>query len=367
MQIDRLELDRFRNYTHVRADFDPQCNVIFGENAQGKTNLLEALVYLSCGKSPRARADREMIGFDAPAAWMEAHVEARDREFRVRAELFRGRRRHLTINKVPVKRGGDLSTVYQTVFFCPEDLDLIRAGASARRRFLDQALCQLRPRYDEALSAYRRCHEQKTRILRDSDQRPDLLCTLPEFNEQMVRSGAVLIHYRAQFIQRLGEYAAASHSKCSGGRETLEVQYQTVSTVENPFAPVSEIADRLRQHMARHQEAEQASRLCLSGPHKDDLRVCLNGRDARVYASQGQVRTAALSLKLSEREIYRNVTGEYPILLLDDVLSELDPRRQEFVLNRIAGGQVFITCCEDDRLSALLGGKVLHIAHGELV
>ena len=366
MRIDRLELDSFRNYDRQAVDFDGRCNVIFGENAQGKTNLLEALVYLSCGKSPRARTDREMIRFDAPAASLCAQVFARERDFKVKAELFRDRRRKLSVNQVPAKNSGALSEVYNTVFFCPEDLFLIREGAAARRKFMDTALCQLRPRYAAALAEYNRTYDHKTRILRDSEERPDLLATLPDFNERLVRFGAVLIHYRQQFAARLNEYAAIHHLECSGGKERLEIQYQTVSSVTDPAADVAVLTEQLREHMESHQAAERASRLCLSGPHKDDLLVTIDGREAKQYASQGQTRTAALALKLAEREIYKNATGEYPVLLLDDVLSELDPKRQEFVLNRINGGQVFITCCEDDRLPQLLGGRVFHVEHGAI-
>ena len=367
MRIDRLELDSFRNYGRQAVDFDARCNVIFGENAQGKTNLLEALVYLSCGKSPRARTDKEMIRFDASSARMCAKVFARERDFKVQVDLYRDRRRKMFINQVPAKNNAELSQVYNTVFFCPDDLYLIREGAAARRKFMDMALCQLRPRYAAALVEYHRSYDHKTRILRDSEERPDLLATLPDFNEQLVRFGAVLVHYRHQFAVRLNEYAAANHLECSGGKERLDIQYHTVSSVTDPSAEIAVLTEQLRQHMEAHQAAERASRLCLSGPHKDDLVVTIDGRDAKQFASQGQTRTAALSMKLAEREIYKNVTGEYPVLLLDDVLSELDPRRQEFVLNRIAGGQVFITCCEDDRLPQMLGGKVLHVHDGALV
>ena len=199
MRIDSLELEDFRNYARQRVELDPDCNVIFGENAQGKTNLLEAVVYLSRGKSPRARTDREMIRFDAPAARMEAEVFSREREFRVRVELYRDRRRKMSVNQVSAKSGAALSDVYQTVFFCPEDLFLIREGAAARRRFCDNALCQLRPRYAAALAEYHRAYDHKTRILRDAEEHPGLLDALPEFNEQLIRFGAVLIHYRQQF------------------------------------------------------------------------------------------------------------------------------------------------------------------------
>lgn len=367
MRIDGLALENFRNYDHAALSFDQRCNVIFGANAQGKTNLLEALVYLSCGKSPRARSDKEMIRFDAPATRLQAQVRARERDFRVEAELYRDKRRRLSVNKVAAKNTSALSEVYHTVFFCPDDLYLIREGASERRRFMDNALCQLRPRYAAALAAYNKAYEHKTRILRDAEERPDLLDILPDFNEQMVRFGAVLVHYRHQFSVKLEEYAALHHRECSGGKEELSIRYRSVSSVTDTGADVGTITEQLRDHMASHQLAERSSRLCLSGPHKDDLEVGINGRSAKMYASQGQTRTAALCMKLAEREIYKNACGEYPVLLLDDVLSELDPRRQEFVLNRIAGGQVFLTCCEDDRLTELLGGKVFHVQGGRII
>lgn len=367
MEVRELTLQRFRNYLHETVVFDPSCNVIYGENAQGKTNLLEAILYLSCGKSNRTRADREMIQFEAQDARLNAVVFSRDREFHIEADLYRGRKRKLSVNQVPCKTASELSSVYNTVFFCPDDLFLIREGAAARRRFLDGCLCQLRPRYAAALMAYNRVLEHKTRILRDSEERPDLLSVLPEMNEQIAQFGAVLIHYRGQICERLAEYAGAAHRECSGGSEALGLRYQTVSTVVNPFVEETELADRLREHLRTHAAAERAARLCLSGPHKDDLEVTIGGRSAKQFSSQGQTRTAALSLKLAEREIFRNVTGEYPVLLLDDVLSELDPRRQEFVLNRIAGGQVLITCCEEDRMEQLLGGKTFHIHGGRLV
>ena len=344
MRIDGLSLDFFRNYVHLDATFDPNINVIYGDNAQGKTNLLEAVAYLS-GVSHRARYDRELIQFGVDHAFLKGHVFARDREFLL-------------------KNGGELSGIFQSVLFCPEDLYLIREGAAARRGFLDDCICQLRPRYAQALAEYKRLHEHKIRILRDSEEKPSLLDALDEFSMSMAKAGALLIHYRAHFIKRLCQAAPAIHGDFSGGRERLTLHYETVSTVTDPEAGPQVIFQQLLQHQEEHRAAEIASRQCLSGPHKDDLLVKIDGQAAKSYASQGQTRTAALSLKLAAREIFQQDTGEYPVLLLDDVLSELDPRRQEFVLNRIRGGQVFITCCEDDRLPQLLGGRIFHVKNG---
>ena len=367
MRIDALALRNFRNYDALNVTFAPDCNVIVGENAQGKTNLLEAIVYLSSARSPRARAEKELISFGKSECSIKANAFARNRDFLLEIALAAGRRRKILINKVPAKKGSDLSDVLGAVYFCLEDLLLIRDGAAARRKFMDDALCQLRARYAQALSDYHRAYEHKTRILRDSEEYPSLLDTLPEFDLRMAQSGAVIIYYRARFCERLKEYAGIAHRECSGGREELGVEYQTVSTISDPLAPIETIYDQLRAHQASHAAAERVSRMCLSGPHKDDIAVTIGGVNARQFSSQGQTRTAALAFKLAEREIYREITSRTPLLLLDDVLSELDPKRQEYVLNRISGGQVFITCCEEDRLGTLLSGKVFHIANGKVV
>ena len=366
MRIEGLLLEGFRNYDSQQLTFDESCNVIYGDNAQGKTNLLEAIVYLSCGRSPRTHADRELIGFGTDRARLVGQIRSREREFETEIQLTRGRRRKMTINGVAAKNGGDLSQVLHTVFFSPEDLFLIREGAAARRRFMDMSLCQLRPRYAQALTEYHRLYEHKTRILRDREDNPGLLAMLPDFNERMCRVGAILIYYRARYCRALEGYAAPAHEDCSGGRGKLTLGYETVKTVLDPFAKTEDIAQNLREHQESHYHAELASGLCLSGPHKDDFIVEVNGRSARQFCSQGQVRTAALSLKLADREIHRSAVGEYPVMLLDDVLSELDPRRQEYVLNRIAGGQVFITCCEEERLAALREGRVFRVKNGTI-
>lgn len=364
MQIDKLQLQNFRNYEDETFCFHPRCNVIYGDNAQGKTNLLEAIAYLSCGRSPRARSEKELLRFEGDGAKVLGIMESREREFQVEIAFGKAKRRKISINKVPVKKTAELSGVLSTVYFCPDDLMLIREGAAARRRFLDEALRQLLPRYEDALMEYQRLHEHKTRILRDSEEKPSLLQLLPEFNEGMAKTGALLIHYRARYCEKLAKFAAEVHGECSGGKEQLTLHYETVSAVTDPFASPQEIYLQLREHQQSHERAEIASRLCLSGPHKDDLVIEINRCLVKSFGSQGQTRTAALALKLAEREIMGETIGEMPVLLLDDVLSELDPKRQEFVLSRIRGGQVFITCCEDDRLGTMLSGKVFHIAEG---
>ena len=317
-----------------------------GENAQGKTNLLEAIGFLSGARSHRARGDKELLSFHRDRGTITAEVTSRGRDFLLEVQLFRGARRRLFVNHVKCKTAAELGGIVQTVLFCPEDLALIKAGAAERRSFLDHAICQLRPRYAEALAQYHKLLDHKTRILRDWEKHPSLLDVLEDFNEAMARAGALVIHYRAHFVRKLAEKAAQIQTEFSGGRETLALHYATVSTVRNPLGPTVELYEDLRRHQDSHAKAERDARSCLSGPHKDDLVAQINGQPARQYASQGQTRTAALSLKLAERELFRDDTGQWPILLLDDVLSELDARRQDFVLRRITGGQVILTGCE---------------------
>ena len=366
MTVDQISLDFFRSYVHGEAEFHPGVNVIVGENAQGKTNLLEAIAYLSSASSHRARYDRELIQHGVDYAFLKGTVTSHGRRLVLEADLHRGSRRQLRSNGVKLKTAGELSGLLNTVLFCPEDLYLIREGAEARRRFLDSCICQLRPRYAQALAEYKRLYQHKTRILKDSEQFPALLDTLDDFSLRMAQCGAVLIHYRAHFVKRLVDTAPAIHADCSGGREKLGLRYETVSTVTDPEASPKTLLPQLLAHQEAHREAEIAARTCLSGPHKDELAVEIDGNPAKAYASQGQTRTAALALKLAARDIFRQETEEWPVLLLDDVLSELDARRQEFVLNRITSGQVFITCCEEEKLARLRDGKAFRVKDGRL-
>lgn len=365
MKVSRIALNGFRNYEFESVEFAPGTNVISGRNAQGKTNLLEAVYMLSGGKSFRTRFDKELVGFDYSGAEILADVQSHDREQTISIVMRPGLSKKITVNGVK-KTASELSETVNTVLFCPDDLNLIKEGAAVRRRLLDNAICQIRPRYAEALSEFNRLYEHKTRILKDWRDKPSLLDTLDEFSDGMCRASAKLIRYRAAFTARLSEAAAPIHRDFSGYGEELRIEYSTVSTVRNPLGSEKEIYYDICEHQESHRQAELESAQCLTGCHKDDLIIFINGRNARSFASQGQTRTAALSIKLAEREIFLNETGEYPILLLDDVLSELDSKRQEFVLNRIGGGQTLVTCCEDEGISQKTGGKVIFVDKGKI-
>ena len=366
MNITALELTNFRSYEQLRAEFDPGVNLIVGDNAQGKTNLLESIVYLSESSSYRTRKEEELIRWNTDYARLQAKIRSSDRDNELVYALFRGnRRRQIMKNGVKQKSAANVAGTLNTVLFCPEDLQLLRAGASVRRRFLDSAISQLRPQYKKAIAAYQKLYENKSRILRDRFQKPGLLEALPEFNLQMAQVGAVIIGYRARYCDKLGRLTMKYHGVCSGGNELLGLSYQTVSTVTDPFAPRETIFAQLLEHQETHYQAELESCRCLTGPHKDDFEISLDGRPLKSFGSQGQTRTAAISLKLSEREISRDDTGEEPVLLLDDVLSELDQGRQDFILNEIRSGQVFITCCETEKVTR--AGKTFYVKDHQLM
>ena len=366
MIIRNLSLQGFRNYEAFDCAFDPGVNLIVGQNAQGKTNLLEAICYLSRGSAFRTRKEAELIRFGAEFADLSARVESYGREQTLRTVMFASRRpRQLFLSGVKKPSREDLDGVLNTVLFCPEDLLVLKKGAAERRKLLDDALCQLRPKYAKALEEYKRLLAQKAAALRDRLDRPEMLELIPDYNERMAQTGAVIITTRAKYLRQLAEGAAAHHEAFSGGSETLSLTYQTVSTVTDPTAPALEVYGQLKDHQQSHYRAEVESMQCLSGPHKDDFEAALNGLPMKAFASQGQTRTAAISLKLAERDLFEADTGELPVLLLDDVLSELDPGRQDFVLNRIQSGQVFITCCEQDKVTHI--GKTIRIEQGRLL
>ena len=366
MNLLDLKLRDFRNYEELELDFDPGVNLIVGNNAQGKTNLLEAIAYLGSGKSFRAQRTAEMVRFGAEFADISGNVFAQDRQQSLRWVLFSDRRaRQVWRNGAKKKTAADINGVMSTVLFCPEDLMVLKTGAAARRRLGDHALCQLRPNYDAALAEYNRILEQKNRILKDHFENPAVLEILPEYNARLCQVGALLISYRARFYDSLGKAAASYHDQFSGGAEEFSLQYRTVSTVNDPFAPVQTLVGDLQAHLESHYRAELETAQCLTGPHKDDFDVSLNGIDLKAYGSQGQTRTSAISLKLAQRQMMAGQLGEEPLLLLDDVLSELDARRQDFVLNQIDKGQVFITCCEPGRFTKL--GKTIEIEKGAVI
>jgi DNA replication and repair protein RecF len=366
MIINSVRLENFRNYSEETVELSPGINVLTGRNAQGKTNFLEGIFLLSCGHGFRTRLDSELIAFGRDRAAVSGSVFSAGREQKIEIGLNRGARKSIFINGVR-RTASELSGFLRVVLFCPDDLNMIKDGAKARRRFMDMAIAQLRPSYAALISEYTRLYEHKKRILCDWREKPALLNALDDFSDGLCRCGAQILRYRAAFVRRLTEAAVPIHAAFSGNGEVLALAYRTVGTVNDLLASPQALYSALSGHQKAHRQAELASGGVLSGIHKDDLEIQIDGQDARLYASQGQTRTAALSLKMAEREISLEDTKECPILLLDDVLSELDEKRREFVLNCIGGGQTLISCCEDDQIRTRTAGRLIGIAGGRVL
>ena len=366
MIVKELYLDGFRNYRDETARFGDGTNIIAGSNAQGKTNLIEAIYYLAAGRSFRQAGDKDMIAFDCETACIRAGVISGGREQTLETRLFRGRRRELYANGVKLKKASELTGRLTAVQFGPDDLNLIKEGAAVRRKLMDQCLSQLRPGYLASLSEFSRLYDNKTRILRDYREKPSLLELLDDFNIRLPGQSARLIYYRAAFAVALSRRAAEIHGEFSGGAETLAIRYKTVGGMDAAGKKPEQILPELLEHQREHYQAELKSGMCLSGAHKDDLEIDINGTPARKFGSQGQMRTASVSIKLAERDIHYEDSGEFPILLLDDVLSELDETRQSYIIDRITDGQVFITCCDESAVSTARDRTVIKVESGKL-
>ena len=346
MILNEISLRDFRSYDLAEFSFSPGVNIICGDNGRGKTNLLEGIWMLTGVRSWRAAKKAELIRWDADRASLCARVETRGRSFALQLDMPASGRSQIHINGVKKQRQLELSECLRCVLFSPEDLYLIKGPASGRREFLDSAICQIRPRYGDLLARYEKLLDSKSRLLKMEEPRPSVEL-IASYDDQLAQIGSHLMGYRAKFCRGLAEECGKLHEAISGGKEQLTLQYKTVSTVTDPFADPSVIEGQLRDHLESHRLAELQSGSCLSGLHKDDLELNINGRPARAFASQGQTRSAALALKFGQRELFFRDTGEYPVLLLDDVLSELDAPRQAFVASHAMGGQSIITCCEE--------------------
>jgi len=321
---------------------------------------------MASGRSFRPAGDKELISFDCDGASIRASIVSSEREQTLEARIFHGRRREIFANDVKLKKASELTGRLTTVLFCPDDLTLIKDGAAIRRKMMDNCLSQLRPGYLSALTEFNKLYDHKTRILKDYHEKPSLLELLDDFDIRLAEQSARLIYYRAAFAERLSARAAEIHKEFSNGEENLTITYKTVGRMDAGGKKPEELLPQLLEHQREHRNAELRSGLCLSGAHKDDLEIEINSTAARKYASQGQARTASVSIKLAERDIHFNDRNEYPVLLLDDVLSELDTKRQSFILGRIKHGQVFITCCDDSAISNHHKGSILRIENGRI-
>lgn len=333
MIIKSLELADYRNYDTLSLNFDKGVNILYGDNAQGKTNILEAVYVAATTKSHRGSKDREIINFDKEEAHIRAYVEKDGTESRIDMHLRKAGSKGIAIDGQKIKRAADLLGLCNVVFFSPEDLGIIKNGPSERRRFVDMELCQLDSVYIHNLNNYNKIINQRNRLLKDMYFSPGLMETLSVWDMQLAGFGSKVIERRRKFVEQLNPIIASIHRELSGGREKLEILYE-------PDTESEDFERKLRINRERDIKMKTTS----VGPHRDDFAFLIDNIDARKFASQGQQRTAALSLKLSEIELVKNMINDSPILLLDDVLSELDSGRQQLLCNSIGNIQTIITC-----------------------
>ncbi|MDE5908763.1 MAG: DNA replication/repair protein RecF [Lachnospiraceae bacterium] len=333
MIIKSLELADFRNYETLDIHFDKGTNILYGDNAQGKTNILEAIYVSATTKSHKGSKDKEIINFEKEEAHIRTYLDKEDVEYKVDMHLRKNKSKGIAIDGKKIKKAADLMGLLNIVFFSPEDLAIIKNGPSERRRFADMELCQLDNFYLYNLNHYNKIINQRNKLLKDMYFNPGLKETLNIWDSQLVSYGSKIIERRSIFADQLCDIVNEIHNKLSGGKEKLTVKYEPDVSIEN-----------FEEKMKLNQEKDIRSKMTSTGPHRDDFSFIVNGIDIRKYGSQGQQRTAALSLKLSEIELVKKITKDTPVLLLDDVLSELDSNRQNYLLNSIGNIQTIITC-----------------------
>ena len=355
MYIESVQLKNFRNYDSLELDLAQGTNIFYGNNAQGKTNILEALYLCGTTKSHKGSRDKDMIQFGKDESHIRMMVKRDELSYRIDMHLKKNKAKGVAINGLPIRKASELFGVVNLVFFSPEDLNIIKNGPGERRRFLDLELCQLDKIYLTNLASYNHIVNQRNKLLKDICVQPSMKETLDIWDMQMAEYGQKIIDKRSEFIQELNETVRKIHANLTGGLEELEIVYEPDCT-----------AGKLESVIHANREKDMRMRLTSEGPHRDDMCVMANGVDIRKYGSQGQQRTAALSLKLSEIYIVKRKIKDTPILLLDDVLSELDSSRQNYLLDSIRDIQTLITCTGlDDFISHQFQiNKVFQVVQG---
>lgn len=374
MRLSHLTLINFRNYSRLQLAFRQPLTLLQGENAQGKSNLLEAIYMLATSRSPRAGSDRELINWLAeddvqPHARVDAEVERVKRTERIEITILKNNhgangpttRKQIRINGVN-RRALDLLGHLNVVLFLPQDVDLVAGSPSVRRRYLDITLCQINPKYCRSLTRYNRVVSQRSHLLRQLRERRESPGELDYWNDALTEHGAEIMAWRRKSLALLDELARTVHHDLTGGSESLQLRYASSLTIPNSLPAstgtlldlgseeVQAIRAAFQARLSQIRQQEVLQGVCLVGPHRDDVRFFVNGRDLHTYGSRGQQRTAALSLKLAETQLMRQATGEYPVLLLDDVMSELDIPRRQYLLETVRGAQQAILTTTDFRL-----------------
>ena len=357
MKINQLELSEFRNYESLSVEFDSSVNILYGDNAQGKTNVLEAIYLCGTTKSHKGSKEKEMIRLSSEESHIRMQVEKAGIPHRIDMHLRKNKAKGVAIDGVAIKRSSELMGLLHIVFFSPEDLSMIKNGPGERRRFLDLELCQLDSTYLYHLSNYNRAVNQRNNLLKQIGFNKSLKDTVEVWDLQLTEHGSVIIDTRKRFVDELNELLPKIHAKLSGGKEELYARYEPNVTKQD-----------FGQKLILNLDRDLALKVTGNGPHRDDISFYIGDKNLKSFGSQGQQRTAALSLKLAEIELVRGKIKESPVLLLDDVLSELDRNRQSYLLESITDLQTIITCTG---LEEFIGDKkrdhrIFHVINGVL-
>lgn len=364
MNVNRISIHDFRNIGAIKLNLCETANIIYGDNGQGKTNFIEGIWLFTGAKSFRGAKDQQLIRFGAPQAGLEMEFfgEGRDQT----AMMVIEKNRVAVLNEIPLRSATELAGKFCAVVFSPVHLSLIKNGPQEKRKFIDTSICQLKPRYISVLNQFTRALDQRNRLLKDISYETSLFDTLDIWDARLAAFAAVIIKTRASFLKKLFPYAEEIYAGISGEKEKLQFDY--VSTLEcDPQKEIGEIEKELLSGLRSGRGEDVRSRFTNLGPHRDDIEITLDKNSARAYASQGQQRSCVLALKLAECELIRETLGEYPVVLLDDVMSELDRARRDFLLNRLRGRQLIITCCDKGSFESLGGGLSIRLENGAVV
>lgn len=356
MYISSLRLKDFRNYEDESISFSPLTNVIYGNNAQGKTNILEAMYLFSLGRSHRTKTDKELIKFGADAARTELKFHDSDRDYMAVMQLHKNGKKSVMVNHIQLTKLSMLMNYLNIVMFSPEDLNLIKGSPSSRRRFMDSAISQLYPKYLICLADYRKALIQKNSLLKD--RRKINAAMLSVWNEQLAENGAKIMQYRREFIELLSGFAKVIQGEISS--EELEISYAPSIKCENTDK------DGIMEYLEARSRREIEFASAMFGVQRDDIGVFINGQNARIYASQGQQRTATLAMKMAQADYIHHIKNEYPVLLLDDIMSELDITRRSYLSEKIRDKQVFITSTDTDLIQSTEATKLFCVRNGKV-
>ena len=359
MKINSITLENYRNIKELSVDFD-DVNIIWGENAQGKTNLLEAIYLFSGAKSFRGAKDKELVKFDCDYAKMKLDFFANGRE--QTAEISIKDRKTVTLNGIKKRNSTELGDEIKTIIFSPDHLNMIKEGPNERRKFIDGALCQIKSNYRTLLKNYSRTLVQRNSLLRNAESVDEVAPMLEVWDVNLANLGAKIIYQRIMYLKAIKPYLKSIFEGISGGKENIELVYIGADTYTDD---VNDIEQRLYNKIKSHRKIDVLNHTTTKGPHRDDIEIMINGRSVKSFGSQGQQRSSVLALKLAEASLLREMTGENPIALLDDVMSELDEKRQDYILNHIKDLQIFITCCDKETVLRLKKGKTFHIVSGK--